>query len=374
MDALGKPLRLCQKNLVGVISYTGRQRATAVKNIVSASYIPNLHYVYALILSLLLTACQGTSRERDEAGSRDVEQAAPRVLQAAPKVAIVQALPTVAKGAPKVVQAAPSVIRARAGLLQARRVEFTSPATYRLAEETSIIDFREVYLGANVISVPVTWEIANKPDTIKGIKFRGGRAKPFAAQLIRNSNKKIVFSHVFFVFSPSKVGWFEAFVKPSLIGDVRAEGIMLRGMGVAVLNQGNLMSYDIPDALKKGLDFGRIPAGTSGQRTFQLKNLDLLHEVDVSDVIVSSDFEVKTVKLSDSVVHQGPVRSFNIPKGQTAEVTIEFRPPAGFRDNEKMFTGSLEFRSNTGTSRTGVALCGMAFHPPHVGSGNACYE
>ena len=134
------------------------------------------------------------------------------------------------------------------------------------------------------------------------------------------------------------------------------------------------MSYDIPDSLKKGLDFGRIPAGTSGQRRFQLKNLDTLHAVEVSDVIVSSDFEVKTVTLPSSLIHQGPVRSFKIPKGQTAEVTIEFKPPAGFKESEKLFTGSLEFRSSTGTSRTGVSLCGIAYHPPHVESINGCYE
>ena len=156
--------------------------------------------------------------------------------------------------------------------------------------------------------------------------------------------------------------------------DVRAEGVKLRGIGVAVLNKGKLMSYDIPDSLKKGLDFGRIPAGTLGQRKFQVKNLDALHAVEVSDVIVSSDFEVKTVKLSASLIHQGPVRSFKILKGQTAEVTIEFKPPAGFQDNEKVFTGSLEFRSSTGTSRTGITLCGIAFHPPHVESNTGCYE
>jgi hypothetical protein len=265
-------------------------------------------------------------------------------------------------------------MRGGPGALQAKRVEFTSSATYRIAEETPVIDFKEVYLGANVISVPVTWEIANKPDTIKGMKFMGGKAQPFAAKLIRSSHKNNAFSHVFFVFSPSKVGGFEAFVIPNLTGDVRADGIKLRGIGVAVLNQGQLMSYDIPDSLKKGLDFGRVPAGTLGQRKFQLKNLDPLHDVDVSDVIVSSDFEVKSVKVSASPVDEGPVRSFNIPKGQTAEVTVEFRPPAGFRDNEKVFTGSLEFRSSTGTSRTGVTLCGIAFHPPQGEPINACYE
>jgi hypothetical protein len=179
---------------------------------------------------------------------------------------------------------------------------------------------------------------------------------------------------VFFVFSPSKAGAFEALATPSLVDNVPAEGVKLRGTGVAVLNQGKLMSYDIADSPQKGLDFGRIPAGTSSQRKFQVKNLDTVHAVEVSDVIVSSDFEVKTVKLPDGPIRQGPVRSFTIPKGQTAEVTIEFKPPAGFQDDEKLFAGYVEFRSGTGTNRTGTALCGIAFHPPHSESVNRCYE
>ncbi len=301
-----------------------------MKNTFLPRHVPNYYYLSTLILSLLVTACQGTSRTADNADG-------------------------------------PSA-------LQAKRVEFTSPANYRLAEAITIVDFKEVFLGAKVISVPVTWDIASKSDTIKAIKFVGERAQPFAAQLIRSSDKKKAHSHVFFVFSPSKAGRFEALATPTLADDVRVEGIKLRGIGVAVLNQGKLMSYDIPDSLKKGLDFGRIPAGTSVQRKFQVKNLDTLHAVEVSDVIVSSDFEVKTVKVSASVIHQGPVRSFKIPKGQTAEVTIEFKPPAGFQDNEKLFTGSLEFRSSTGTSRTGITLCGIAFHPPHAESIPGCYE
>jgi len=248
------------------------------------------------------------------------------------------------------------------------------PASYRTAEEISIIDFKEVYLGAKVISVPVTWEIGNKSDTIKAIKFKGEKPQTFVAQLIGSSHKKKTYSRVLFVFSPPKVGGFEALATPSLIDDVGAEGIKLRGVGVAVLNQGKLASYDIPDSPKKGLDFGRIPAGTSGQLKFQVKNLDTVHAVEVSDVIVSSDFEVKTVKVSDSRIQQGPVQSFKIPKGQTAEVTIEFKPPVGFKEKEKLFTGSLEFRSSTGTSRTGTALCGIAFHSPHNESINGCYE
>jgi hypothetical protein len=263
---------------------------------------------------------------------------------------------------------------ARPSALQARRVEFSSPATYQLAEEVRAIDFKEVYLGEKVISVPVTWEIRNKPETIKAIKVTGEKGQAFAAQLIRSPNKKKAYSHVFFVFSPSKAGPFEALAVPSLIDDVRAQGIKLRGMGVAVLNQGKLVSFDIPESLKKGLDFGRIPAGASGQRKFQVKNLDTVNAVEVSDVIVSSDFEVKTVKLSALQIQQGPVRSFIIPKGETAEITIEFKPPAGFQDNERLFTGSLEFRSSTGTSRTGTALCGIAFHPPQSESINRCYE
>ena len=315
-----------------------------MENTFSARSIPNYYYVSALILSLLVTACQGTSPKADQA-----------------RPAVGQARPTVGQAV------VPSA-------LQARRVEFTSPASYRIAEEITIIDFKEVYLGAKVISVPVTWEIGKESDTLKAIKVMGERAQTFGTQLIRSSNKKKAYSHVFFVFSPSKAGEFEALATPSLVDDVRAEGIKLRGIGVAVLNQGKLMSYDIPDSLKKGLDFGRIPAGTLGQRKFQVKNLDTLHAVEVSDVIVSSDFEVKTVKLSASLIYEGPVRSFKIPKGQTAEVTIEFKPPAGFKDHEKLFTGSLEFRSSTGTSRTGIALCGIAFHPPHIESINGCYE
>jgi len=302
-----------------------------VENNRSAMTIPNYYYLSTCILSLLVTACQGTSPNAEHA-------------------------------------AGPSV-------LQASRVVSTSPANYRTAEEISLIDFKEVYLGAKVISVPIAWEIGNKSeDAIKAITFTGGTGQTFAAQLIRSSNKKKAYSHVFFVFSPSKAGRFEALATPSLVDEVRVQGIKLRGIGVAVLNQGSLMSSDIPDSLKKGVDFGRIPAGTAGQRTFQVKNLDALHAVEVSDVIVSSDFEVKTVKLSPSLIHQGPVRSFKIPKGQTAEVTIEFKPPAGFKDGEKIFTGFLEFRSSTGTSRTGISLCGIAFHPPHVESINGCYE
>jgi hypothetical protein len=300
-----------------------------VKNTFLARSVLNYYHVPTLILSLLVAACQGTSPTEDHG-------------------------------------AAPSA-------LQARKVEFKSPATYRIAEAITIIDFKEVYLGTKVVSIPATWEFGNKSDSIKAITFIGERAQPFAAQLIRSSDKKKAYSHVFFVFSPSKAGRFEALATPSLVDDVRAQGIKLRGIGVAVLNQGKLMSYDIPDSLKKGLDFGRIPAGTSVQRKFQVKNLDTLHAVEVSDVIVSSDFEVKTVKLSASVI-QGPVRSFKILKGQTAEVTIEFKPPAGFQDNEKVFTGSLEFRSSTGTSRTGITLCGVAFHPPSVESITGCYE
>ena len=301
-----------------------------MENTFSPRYVPSYYYLYSFILSLLVTACQGTSPTTDHAGGTSA--------------------------------------------LQAKRVEFTSPASYRIAEEITIIDFKEVYLGAKVISVPVTWEIGGKSDSIKAIKFTGERPQTFAAQLIGSSNKKKAYSHVFFVFSPSKAGGFEALAMPSLVDEVRVEGIKLRGVGVAVLNQGKLMSYDIPDSLKKGLDFGRIPAGTSGQRTFQVKNLDTVRAMEVSDVIISSDFEVKTVKLPGSHIQQGPLQSFKIPKGQTAEVTIEFKPPAGFKDNEKLFTGSLEFRSSTGTSRTGTALCGIAFHPPHTESINGCYE
>ena len=300
--------------------------------------VPSYYYLSTLILSLLATSCQVTTHKVDHPASPALEAAAP------------------------------------ASALQARRVELTSPLSYRLAEQITIIDFKEVYLGAKVISVPVTWEIGGKSDSIKAIKFTGERPQTFAAQLIGSSNKKKAYSHVFFVFSPSKAGGFEALATPSLVDNMSAEGIKLRGIGVAVLNQGKLMSYDIPDSLKKGLDFGKIAAGTSGQRKFQLKNLDTVHPVEVSDVIVSSDFEVKTVKLSASHIQQGPVQSFIIPKGQTAEVTIEFKPPAGFKDHEKLFTGSLEFRSSSGTSRTGTALCGMAYNPPHIASINGCYE
>jgi hypothetical protein len=317
-----------------------------MENTFSARRLPNYYYVLASILSLLVTACQGTSPKADPAAGPT-------------------AGPTVG----------PTAGPADASTaLQPKRVEFTSPTSYRIAEEITAIDFKEVFLGAKVISVPVTWEIANKSDTIKAIKFTGERAQTFAAQLIGSSNKKKAYSHVFFVFSPSKVGGFETLATPSLVDDVRVEGIKLRGIGVAVLNQGKLMSYDISDSLKKGLDFGRMPAGTLGQRKFQVKNLDTLHAVEVSDVIVSSDFEVKTVKLSASLIYQGPVRSFKIPKGHTAEVTIEFKPPAGFKDHEKLFTGSVEFRNSTGTSRTGITLCGIAFHPPHMESLTGCYE
>ena len=317
----------------------------------SSTSIPSYYYVPALILSLLVTACQGTSPT--------VEQARPTVDQA----------PSMGD------QAGPKLDHpAGPSALQARRVEFTSPASHRLAEEIRTIDFKEVYLGEKVISVPVTWEIASKPDTIKAMKFIGEKGQTFAAQLIRSTSKKKAYSHVFFVFSPSRTGGFEVLAVPSLIDDVRAQGIKLRGMGVAVLNQGKLVSSDIPESPKKGLDFGRIPAGTSCQRKFQVRNLDTVSAVEVSDVIVSSDFEVKTVKLPASHSQQGPVRSFKIPKGETAEITIEFKPPAGFKDNERLFTGFLEFRSGTGTSRTGTALCGMAFHPPHVESINGCYE
>ena len=319
--------RVDLKKHVGVLCCSRLQITTETMHALLVSRMPRYYYVSSLILSLLVTGCQGASPTTNHEGG-----------------------------------------------LKAREIEFTSLSNYRITKPITIIDFKEVYLGTNVTSVPVTWETDHKSATIKAITFTGQSTQAFAAELIRSSEKKKAYSHVFFLFSPSKAGEFVAFAKPRLVDDVLAAGIKLRGMGVAVINRGNLMSHDIPDSLKKGLDFGRIPVGTLSQRKFQVKNLDTLHSVDVSEVIVSSDFEVKTVKLSTSLIHQGPVRSFNIPKGATAEVTVEFKPPAGFNDNEKLFTGSIEFRSQANTSRTGVSLCGIAFHPPDIKSIPGCYE
>ena len=98
------------KKTVGVLSYALRQRETAVEKTFLARDTPNYYYLYTCILYLLVTACQGTSPDAEHA-------------------------------------VGPSA-------LQARTVVSTSPANHRTGEEITIIDFKEVYLGAQGISVP----------------------------------------------------------------------------------------------------------------------------------------------------------------------------------------------------------------------------
>lgn len=261
---------------------------------------------------------------------------------------------------------------------QAKKVEFSSLATYRISEGITTIDLKEVYIGSKALSEPVTWvNTGKKVGIVEDIEIVSSGDDVFSVHLIGKPNPKVqgahAYPHVVFVFHPAKAGKFEAIARPRFTGNGHAEEIRLRGIGVAVRNRGKLLSLDIPDSLRKGLDFGRIAVGTSSKRKFQLMNLDRFKAIEISEIIVSSDFKVSRVTRADSGVYNGPVRSFTIPKHSSVEVTLEFTPPPGFQEKEKIFGGSIEFRSKTGDSQTGTALCGIAFHHPDLGPGRTCY-
>lgn len=268
--------------------------------------------------------------------------------------------------------------------LKAMKTESGQGFSYRIKEGVGKIDFKEVFVGTKRTSNPVTWvNVGQVIGNIQKIVITGENPNEFSAELIGPSDKAVKpgkdYGQILFIFSPTRAGRHSAIAKLKLgDGNGESDEIRLQGNGVAVLNRGTLLCLDIPGSPKKGLDFGRVRAGSFSERKFKLRNMDATKDIEILRINISPDFAVKKVSVTETLTYNAPVRSFTVPKGATAEITLELKPPPGFEGKEKMFTGAVEFQSKRNAdskdSNMGAALCGIGFHPPEERSSLQCYE
>lgn len=234
------------------------------------------------------------------------------------------------------------------------------------------LDFGQVYIGTSMPR-PASWVNSGSTDaTVPQITIGGANAANFAAIIPAPparaaKNGGPLGPPPILLFTPPTVGQFAATATPQVNeANATATARSLQGEGIAQYPVGDLTVGGQPIRVGQPVNFGRVRVGAVSP----VVRFDIVNPIGAQNITVT--------KISFHANNQGfaviaPPVPFQVPRGGRTQVQMTFTPPAWnppplekmFRDGVTFFEVRTDAFGNitAGKSATGVALCGVGFHP-----------
>jgi hypothetical protein len=236
------------------------------------------------------------------------------------------------------------------------------------------LDFKQVYVGT-MAGQNGTWRNSgNANATITGpvLTIAGANAAQFAGGIpapppIIVAKGAALAPSAGFGFTPNAVGMFTATAAPAVAeANATVNAMTLQGEGIAQYAVGDLTVGGQMIRVGQPVNFGRVRVGAVSP----VVTFDLVNPIGAQNITVTG---FKFAAGTQGFAVTGPAVPFVVPRGGRTQVKMTFTPP-NFPTPplEKMFRDGVTFfevRTDTfgnitaGKSATGVALCGVGFHP-----------
>jgi hypothetical protein len=236
------------------------------------------------------------------------------------------------------------------------------------------LDFKQVYVGT-MAGQNGTWRNSgNANATITGpvLTIAGANAAQFAGGIpapppIIVAKGAALAPPAGFGFTPNAVGMFTATAAPAVAeANATVNAMTLQGEGIAQYAVGDLTVGGQMIRVGQPVNFGRVRVGAVSP----VVTFDLVNPIGAQNITVTG---FKFAAGTQGFAVTGPAVPFVVPRGGRTQVKMTFTPP-NFPTPplEKMFRDGVTFfevRTDTfgnitaGKSATGVALCGVGFHP-----------